>query len=1184
MRQRALPSLAKLGHVRAIALGLLLPLLLALLDPHVSDGSARAQSQTETASLVYTLSETWISQPPPTHVAWEWPAGHAIGGLGRDPESGRLFATDLDSHSIRVFDAAGKELANLGARGFGPGQFYSPRDVDGLPGGQIAVADTGNDRVQILAADGTPVRDWAVNGPHGLEVVRDWIYVISRPDRRIYAFSLDGSLQRSTDLASRLNSPEGLFYRGDMTVNDPRERANASFSVADPVAKLVLGVRDNSSNLMVLLSALGPARSAIQWNDGESQYWLAGVTGRGIVFARANGDVATELPFADVSDLELADDGSVFAAVSPEGPIHIPSVGYVLRRDTDSFGRLLQPRVVDADRELLVGDGAPRAQVWSLAGRPIADLRFDAGEPPIVDAEDIAPPADVAVSGNYRYALWRSNRIRRVDGPAFGPPFEPVYGSDRWLTGLGAAGDRLASFDLGNQEILLFDPALQRVGGWSVAGLGFSGALDLALSPDRLYLVDRHTFRLTIWTLDGEMIAERPMAGRPERVAVGPKGGAFVLTRAGWVLAFDAEGQTIGAWSVASADQRPSDLTVDAEGRLYVSDLGGEIRVYDPNPDAPSGLPQLGDSTRCGAIAFKSADPTEVEWGEPVEVQLVVDGVCPADDETVDVVLTLDRSGSMYGRKLQAAREAGINFVLNVDGPRSRIGVTTFSNGAEEVQALSEDKAQIVRSIASLEAGGSTNVVAGLSQARQTMMAAGPNPGAAKVIVFLSDGRHSIGAVPLRYLDDVITSVRRDEIRVFTIGLGADADRDTLKRMATDASHYYSSPSEDELGEIYAQIAGRIAASPLFREITVTDRVPENMDYIRGSGWPSEPEWDDETRSLSWSLGEVFEPGFRLTYKLLPLQGGLWPTNVEAFTTHIDGRDEPGRLVFPVPYVRVINAPTFTPTPTPTDTPTPTITPSPVPSATVTPTPTPTDTPTPTHTPTPTDTPTNTPTATPTRTPTPTPTRVLRPIYLPFVTVDRCRPQLRKNDIVLVVDSSSSMEVTTRPGGPKKLDAAVAAASDFVSRLNFPNEHVAVVQFNADATVLSGLTGDITRAWAALSRVSMTPGTAIDAGLDAARQIVTGPGRRPEAAGVVILLTDGRPTFSSAGEVIIAAERLKSHGIVLFTIGLGYDVDPELLTLLATRPSYYFFAPGTDELAEVYQQIARQLPCEPILR
>ena len=98
-------------------------------------------------------------------------------------------------------------------------------------------------------------------------------------------------------------------------------------------------------------------------------------------------------------------------------------------------------------------------------------------------------------------------------------------------------------------------------------------------------------------------------------------------------------------------------------------------------------------------------------------------------------------------------------------------------------------------------------------------------------------------------------------------------------------------------------------------------------------------------------------------------------------------------------------------------------------------------------------------------------------------------------------------------------------------------------------------------------------------GIAAAQTVLAGPGRRGDAQAVVVLLTDGRPSRSRASEVVLAAEQLKRSGATLFTVGLGPDVDPLLLQLIASNSGHYFFAPGTDELAAVYRNIARKIPC-----
>jgi uncharacterized protein YegL len=81
---------------------------------------------------------------------------------------------------------------------------------------------------------------------------------------------------------------------------------------------------------------------------------------------------------------------------------------------------------------------------------------------------------------------------------------------------------------------------------------------------------------------------------------------------------------------------------------------------------------------------------------------------------------------------------------------------------------------------------------------------------------------------------------------------------------------------------------------------------------------------------------------------------------------------------------------------------------------------------------------------------------------------------------------------------------------------------------------------------------------------------------------VIILLTDAAPTGVTPDEVRVAAARAKAAGMLIYTIGLGQDVDHALLADVSSKPEWYFFAPDTGDLAEIYGQIAYSIPCKPV--
>jgi Mg-chelatase subunit ChlD len=248
---------------------------------------------------------------------------------------------------------------------------------------------------------------------------------------------------------------------------------------------------------------------------------------------------------------------------------------------------------------------------------------------------------------------------------------------------------------------------------------------------------------------------------------------------------------------------------------------------------------------------------------------------------------------------------------------------------------------------------------------------------------------------------------------------------------------------------------------------------------------------------------------------------------------------------------------------------------APTPTSSSTPTPTATSTPTYTVTPTRTSTPTPTATATATDAFTPEP----QPLYLPILIRERCTPDKQRADVVLVIDSSSSMQRLTVTGRTK-LAAAIEAAGVFVGQLQFASgDQAAVVAFNADAWRLQGLTGDPQLLLAALDRIQTGQTTRIHRGVEEARLELLSPRRRSSNTPVMIVLTDGRANPDPVDLAVEQAKLAKDDGVVIFTIGLGDDLDYEALRQMATNAQHYYHAPGAEDLAAVYRRIAVEIPC-----
>lgn len=181
-----------------------------------------------------------------------------------------------------------------------------------------------------------------------------------------------------------------------------------------------------------------------------------------------------------------------------------------------------------------------------------------------------------------------------------------------------------------------------------------------------------------------------------------------------------------------------------------------------------------------------------------------------------------------------------------------------------------------------------------------------------------------------------------------------------------------------------------------------------------------------------------------------------------------------------------------------------------------------------------------------------------------------CGPGVKTHkplDIVLVIDRSGSM-------AGDKLDGAKAAAKAFLSKVNLGQDKVGLVEFNAIATMAQALDTNRQNLERGVDALSSWDGTAIDQGVEVARQELKSARRRADANPVIVLLTDGQSNEDAAMRAATAA---KSEGVRLIAIGLGSDVNKNLLQNMASQPSDYYFAPDGNALTKIYGDIAESI-------
>jgi Ca-activated chloride channel family protein len=163
----------------------------------------------------------------------------------------------------------------------------------------------------------------------------------------------------------------------------------------------------------------------------------------------------------------------------------------------------------------------------------------------------------------------------------------------------------------------------------------------------------------------------------------------------------------------------------------------------------------------------------------------------PRSPEGTAVVLIIDKSSSMEGKKIELARQAAIGVVENLR-PIDLVGVLIFDNSFQWDVPIrrAEDKVLIKRLIAGIIPDGGTQIAPALAEAYRKVL---PSKATFKHIVLLTDGISEEGDSL-----DLSKEAATQHVTISTVGLGQDVNRAYLEKVASVAggkSYFLNEPA-----------------------------------------------------------------------------------------------------------------------------------------------------------------------------------------------------------------------------------------------------------------------------------------------------------------------------------------------------------------------------------------------------
>ncbi|MBS1811993.1 MAG: VWA domain-containing protein [Acidobacteria bacterium] len=286
----------------------------------------------------------------------------------------------------------------------------------------------------------------------------------------------------------------------------------------------------------------------------------------------------------------------------------------------------------------------------------------------------------------------------------------------------------------------------------------------------------------------------------------------------------------------------PWQITVDLNAKQTIATVYSPTHFISSNRISKERFRiSLGDNTRLepgpfrlsylleqnGVTASLLAYPDPSVGGGYFMLLGAVPAVRPEKSPSIkrEVIIVLDRSGSMQGEKIEQARAAALQVVNGLnDGESFNIidysdSVASFAEQAvvKNAKSIEEARAYIRR----INSAGGTNIHDALLEALRPEPTAKTLP----LVLFLTDGLPTVGERREAAIREAVKQGNKYNRRIFTFGVGYDVNAPLLNAIASEsrAASTFVLPKEDveaKVSQLFRRLSGPVFADP---ELTMLD-------------------------------------------------------------------------------------------------------------------------------------------------------------------------------------------------------------------------------------------------------------------------------------------------------------------------------------------------------------------------
>ncbi|MFP4310099.1 MAG: vWA domain-containing protein [Desulfococcaceae bacterium] len=266
------------------------------------------------------------------------------------------------------------------------------------------------------------------------------------------------------------------------------------------------------------------------------------------------------------------------------------------------------------------------------------------------------------------------------------------------------------------------------------------------------------------------------------------------------------------------------------------------ISGTDPSPTVGASIGPVSLSARLAQDKIYTGGDGSVSMALTLAAEAVEsDKHAPA--QSVDLVIVLDRSGSMAGPKMDNAL-AAIRGLLDRLGPSDRFALVSYASRVRRDTALlpvtPANRKRLRATLDRIRPGGGTNLGGGLRMGIDSLRSAETATNGLSRVVLVSDGLANEGIVDPEALGRMAANATESRLSVSTVGVGADFNERLMTALADRGTGAYYFLDRPEAFAAVFESAFREARQAVASGLEIRVPMRDGLRLTHAAGYPIE--------------------------------------------------------------------------------------------------------------------------------------------------------------------------------------------------------------------------------------------------------------------------------------------------------------------------------------------------------